>query len=140
LKPGTPQHDVRLSVADGVIVETPPFRSPSQSQVDWRLRAAKPGDYTLTITAGQETIDKRLVVEGQPKSLAPVRTASMLEGLLYCAEPLIPAESSFETVTLKYPDRSLGLFSGGELAVALIFMLVSLAAGFALKGLFGVQL
>jgi hypothetical protein len=139
-KPGTPLQDVRLELPAGVVAETPPFHSPSQSQVDWRLRAEQPGDYTLVVWAGQEKLEKRLAVESQPSSMAPVRTASLLEGLLYCAEPLIPSQSAFEEVKFQYHDRHLGLFKGGELAVALIFMLVSLAAGFALKGVFGVQL
>jgi hypothetical protein len=139
-KPGTPLQDVRLDLPPGLVAETPAFHSPTENEVDWRLRAEQPGDYTLTIGAGQDKIEKHLAVDSQPSSMAPVRTASLLEGLLYCAEPLIPAQSPFEEVKFQYHDRHLGLFKGGELAVALIFMLVSLAAGFALKGLFGVQL
>jgi hypothetical protein len=140
LKPGTSLKDVKLSVPEGLVIETPPIRIPSRNEVSWRLRATRAGDHKLILDVRENSLEKRLVVDGDPRSLAPVKSASLLEKLLYPAESPISSDSPFLEVRMRYPMRDLGLFQGGELSVGLVFLVVSLAAGFALKGLFRVQL
>jgi hypothetical protein len=62
------------------------------------------------------------------------------EQLLHPAERSIPGDSPLYTVDLHYPDRPLRFFPDGETGILLWFFVLSLAAGFALKGRFGVTL
>lgn len=139
LKPGTPVGDVQLALPAGVVAEAT-VRIPASSEVDWRLRVTEPGDHLVSVRLGSTTIDKHLVVDGKPRSLAPLRSQSILDSLLYPSEPPIASSAAFAEIKMRYPSQSLGPFSGGEVTVAVVFLLVSLVAGFALKGLFGVQL
>jgi len=70
----------------------------------------------------------------------PVKRTKSWDALLYPGEPALPADSPLRTVSLAYPERDLGLLPGGELGILLTFFGVSLVAGFALKGRFGVTL
>ena len=62
------------------------------------------------------------------------------EAFLYPGERALDRSSPVETIALRHPERDLGLLPGGELGILATFFGLSLAAGFALKGRFGVTL
>jgi hypothetical protein len=130
--------DLRLELPDGVALDAPPVRTPEGEAV-WRLRAVAEGDYALRIRAGDRVIEKGLAVGGAPRKVPVMRTKSWL-ALLYPGEPALPAASPLYSVDLRYPERRLALVPDGESGILLWFLVLSLAAGFALKGRFGVTL
>jgi hypothetical protein len=70
----------------------------------------------------------------------PLTRTKNWDAFLYPGEPALAASSAVQTIALAYPERDLGLLPGGELGILATFFGVSLLAGFALKGRFGVTL
>lgn len=128
--------DVTLEIPDGVALDAPPVRT-ADGEVFWRLRAEREGDHVMRIRVGGETIEKRWAVGGANRKV-PVMRAKGLDAFLYPGEPALAASSPARKIELAYPERDLGWLPGGELGVLATFFGVSLLAGFALKGRFGV--
>jgi hypothetical protein len=98
-----------------------------------------PGDHVLSLRIGDETLAKTWAVGG-PHRKIPVKRTKGWEAFLYPGEPALARSSPVHTIALAYPERSLGALPGGELGILAIFFGLSLLAGFALKGRFGVTL
>ncbi len=130
--------DVRLELPAGVVLDAPPVRTPD-GEIFWRLRAESSGDHVLLIGIGGETLAKTWAVGGDHRKVAVKRTKSW-EALLYPGEPALSRSSAARTISLTYPERELPLLPGGEMGILATFFGLSLAAGFALKGRFGVTL
>lgn len=130
--------DVRLELPEGVALDAPPVRTPD-GEVFWRLRAESPGDHVLRIAIGSETLTKTWAVGGDHRKI-PVKRTKGLEAFLYPGEPALSRSSAARTIELAYPERELRVLPGGEMGILATFFGVSLAAGFALKGRFGVTL
>ena len=137
-KSGVGPRDVTLELPDGVALDAPPVRT-ADGEVFWRLRAEREGDHVMHIRVGGETIEKRWAVGGAPRKV-PVMRAKGLDAFLYPGEPALAASSPARKIALAYPERDLGWLPGGELGVLATFFGLSLLAGFALKGRFGVTL
>jgi hypothetical protein len=133
-----PAREVGLELPEGVVLDAPPVRTPD-GQIFWRLRAEAPGDHVLQVRVGRETLTKTWAVGGPYRKVPVMRTKSW-EALLYPGEPPLARSSAARTVSLAYPERELTILPGGELGILVTFFAVSLAAGFALKGRFGVTL
>lgn len=129
---------VRLELPPGVALDAPPVRT-AERELFFRLRAEQAGDHVLTLRAGDETLTKTWAVGGEHRKV-PVKRTKSWEALLYPGEPALPPRSAVRTIELAYPERDLGLLPGGELGILATFFGVSLLAGFALKGRFGVTL
>jgi hypothetical protein len=134
----TPPRELRLELPPGVALDAPPVRT-ADGEAFWRLRAEAPGDHVLSLHVGDETLTKTWSVGGEPRKVPVLRTKSW-EAFLYPGEAPLPRSSAVETVSLRYPERDLGALPGGELGILATFFGVSLLAGFALKGVFGVTL
>jgi hypothetical protein len=129
---------VRLELPEGVALDAPPVRTPD-GEIVWRVRALAAGDHVLRVHVGDRVLEKGLAVGGPPRKVPVVRTKSWA-ALLYPAEPGMPAGSPLWSVELRYPERRLRFVPDGEGGIVIWFLLASLAAGFALKGRFGVTL
>lgn len=130
--------DVRLELPAGVVQDAPPVRTPD-GEIVWRLRAEAEGDHVLRIHVGDRVIEKGLAVGGAPRKVPVMRTKSW-EALLYPGEPGMPGDAPLYSAVLRYPERALAFFPDGEGGILAWFLVASLAAGFALKGRFGVTL
>ena len=137
-KAGVSPRDVRLELPAGVGLDAPPVRG-ADGEIYWRLRAEAPGDHVLALHLGDQTLTKTWAVGGDPRKV-PVKRLRSWEAFLYPGEPALERSSPVESVTLTYPERALGLLPGGEVGILAIFFGMSLLAGFALKGRFGVTL
>ncbi len=129
--------DLILVVPQGLELTTPPLRM--EDEVDWRVRAVEPGDYELIVRGEGFELSKNLVAGSSPMTLAPVRAKALSwDFFLYPAENPIPSDSPVNSIELTYSPSSLG--GSWIFPVWLwIFFLASIAAGFALKGLFRVE-
>ena len=135
---GLAAKDVTLALPEGVALDAPPVRTPD-GEIFWRLRAEAAGDHVLAVRMGSETLTKTWAVGG-PHRKVPVKRTKSWEAFLYPGEPALGRSSPVHTIALTYPERELALLPGGELGILATFFGLSLLAGFALKGRFGVTL
>ena len=130
---------IALDVPDGVTVDTPPVRIRSTREIAWRLHVDRPGTHALVVRVGDETLEKQLV---GGKGWGPVvqrRTGrGMLDTLLYPGEPPIAAGHGLEVVEITYPPLEMSLLGFG-VDWLIGFLILSMAFGFAFKGVLGVE-
>lgn len=130
-------HDVTLELPDGVALDAPAVET-ADGRVFWRLRAEQPGDHLLRVSVGGAEFDKAWAVGGAARKVPQKRLRS-LEAALYPGEAAIPAGAPVRSLELTpLHTRELSFFPDGEFGIVLWFVALSLAAGFALRGLFGV--
>lgn len=135
---GLSSKDVSLSLPEGVRLDAPPVQT-ADHQVFWRLRAEEPGDHVLSVQVGDEVFEKGWAVGGEARKI-PQKKLRGLEAILYPAESALPAGAPVLSIELETHPRSLGPLPAGELGIVLVALILSLVAGFAVKGLFGVTI
>lgn len=139
---GTPAAagEIDLEAPAGIVVETPALRVEALREVAWRIRAERPGGYRLQVRAGDERVEKQLVVGSGWGVVSAVRTGQgALQMLLHPGEPPIAGSSRIASIELTYPALKLRLWGFG-LDWLVVFFVASVAAGFALRPLFGVEI
>lgn len=132
--------DLELVAPEGLEIVTPALRIEEEGEADWRIRAARPGKYDLVLKGpGFEAAKQVAVAENSFMPLAAVRSKALSwDFFLYPAEKPLPNESPVRSLAIEYPPSSLGGSWGFPLWLW-IFFVVSIAAGFALKGVFKVE-
>ncbi len=121
------------------VVETPPVRAVAANEVAWRIRALEPGRHSLKVQIGDREVEKDLQIGARWGAVSSLRTASWLDFLLYPAEPRLEAQTGISAVEIVYKTLPLQLL-GWNLDWLIVFFVLSVVAGFALKGVLGVQL
>ncbi len=131
---------VELDVPAGLRLETPGVWIPSEKETAWRLAADDPGDYVVLVrVAGEEPVEKRVHVGGGVARRSPSRLeAGIGNQLLWPAEPPLPKASSIAAVYVDYEDAEVS-FLGWKTHWMVVFFLLSIVLGFALKGVFKVD-
>jgi hypothetical protein len=135
---GVVARDVSLALPEGVSLDAPPVQT-ADHQAFYRLRADTPGDHVLTLRVGDETYEKGWAVGGAARKV-PLKRLRGLEAMLYPGEAALPGDGPLLSIELATHSRSLGPLPAGELGIVLWTLVLSLAAGFAVKGLFGVTI
>jgi hypothetical protein len=135
---GVSSRDVTLTLPDGISLDAPPVQT-ADHQVFWRLRADQAGDHVLSVKVGDEVFEKGWAVGGEPRKV-PQKRLRGLEAILYPAESALPAAGPVVSMELGVHPRTLSPLPAGELGIVLWALVLSLAAGFAVKGLFGVTI
>ncbi|NNE07433.1 MAG: hypothetical protein HKN20_02600 [Gemmatimonadetes bacterium] len=130
---------VTLDAPAGLVMETAAMRVVAEDEVDWRLRADTPGEYDVTVNAGGTVETKRIVVGERLTKLAEFREQSnFLTIWMAPAEKPLPKGSPIQEIRLTYPEREMKL-AGISLHWLLVFFVVSVLFGFAIKGVVGVE-
>ena len=128
------QMDERLTVPDGVEIDGPPARIESTGETYWRLKATKPGDYKVKVTASGTTYEKSVEVGEMGVRVAPVESASLAKIAFYPGEARITS-GPLKTVEIAYPsDAPRVPFTGWRPHWILQYLVLSIIVGFALKG------
>ena len=135
---GVPDEEISLELPPGVVLDAPPVKT-ADHQVFWRLRAEESGDYVLGVAVGDEVYPKGWAVGGEARKV-PVKRLRGLGAILYPGEEALPGDGPLLSIELPMHSRSLGPLPEGELGIVLWTLVFSLAAGFAVKGLFGVTI
>ena len=131
---------IALASPAGVTVETPPVKIRATREIAWRVRVHRAGRHVLRVQVGAETVDKTLVGGGGWGAVAQRRTGrGALDTLLYPGEPPIPRGHGIEAVEVAYAPLDLRLL-GLKVDWLVGFLLLSMACGFACKGLLGVEI
>ncbi len=135
---GVPARDVSLELPDGVALDAPPVHT-ADHQAFYRLRAEADGDHVLTLRVGDEVFEKGWAVGGEARKV-PLKRIRGIEAILYPGEAALPGDGPLLSIELATHSRSLGPLPAGELGIVLWTLILSLAAGFAVKGVFGVTI
>ncbi len=105
------------------------------------------GSHAISMSLQGETVTKSIEVGTSPNRLARVRTSDPFgefvaahDPIVLFADPVLPTSSFVRTVTVPYASAPLGFLAGGEIDIMLVFIVVSMAVGFGLKGVFGVEI
>ena len=134
------RRSITLTAPENVKVETDGIGIASLNEVCWRIRGVAPGRFLLTVSNGPETVTKEAGVGGRLEGVSTLRTGEApLTQLLYPGEPPIPTQSSLASIEVVLPELELPLW-GWHLNWLVVFLVVSLAFGYAIKGVLGVQI
>lgn len=132
-------NDLRLQSADGAEVAIGPVRLPSKHEVVWSIRAKQPGVHRLAFALGEQRAEKQLAVGDRLMRVSSLRPAwNWGDALLYPAEPPFPPDSSIRSIAIDYPARF--SWTSGADAWVVYWFAVSMIAGFALRGVFHVNM
>ena len=134
--------DVELVGSWGARRLSEPLRIDSEGLIEWEITPMLQGEHELYVTIGGEDVLAKSVAIGpglSSRKLGFVRPpANTWQSFLHPAEKPIPRDSVVESISIRYPPRRLNLF-GLRVHWLLAFFAISVAAGFALKGVFGIE-
>lgn len=123
--------DIRLVAGDGVVVETPPLRIPASGEIDWRVRATKPGVHTVSVDVAGRRVDKQVTAAAGPGRVSASRsTSSISQTIAASVEPPLPAGLGLDRIDVRYPASSIKAWGMHWL---LFFFLAMVVFVFALK-------
>ncbi|MBM3307323.1 MAG: hypothetical protein FJY74_03270 [Candidatus Eisenbacteria bacterium] len=130
-----------LSGPLGVRVLSRPLRVDSERRVVWNVLAETPGEHRLTLETPGGRLTRSLAV-GPLQRVGKVRAVAAREGtwdaFLYPSATPIPRDSVVERIVVEYPPRDLRVL-GLNVHWLVVFFAVSVAVGYALKGVFGIE-
>ncbi len=128
------RESITLEPGRGFTVESPPVRIDREGEADWRIRAAEPGHWNLSVAVNGQSVAKGLVVEGDSLTrIAPARVArNWFDQLANPGEPSIPDSSPVRSIEIYYPGRTLNFF-GWQLHWLVAYIALSILFGFLLK-------
>lgn len=138
---------LQLTGSEGVAVTSGALRIPARNEINWEIEARAPGAQTVTLATPRGEVTKRVRVVADEGALrtalspiapgrGPAFSARFLE---FPGEPPLPASSGLAWIdVVGWPHRELTLFGLG-VHWLVVFFVVSLVAGFAVKDLFGVE-
>ncbi|MBN1866310.1 hypothetical protein JW916_03360 [Candidatus Sumerlaeota bacterium] len=132
--------DVSIAPGDGIVVETAPVRVPATRETAWRIRVEKPGRYTIAIRSKGASVEKAVRVGTEPwNAVSAVRTgAGTTTAFLWPGEKPLAPSSPFESVEVLYPALHIEVL-GWRIHWLVLFFVLSILFGFALKGVLGVE-
>jgi hypothetical protein len=134
---------VELNLPDGLKLEAGPVRIPSKREVACRIMVERESEYEVAIrVCGQEFV-KKIEAAATRSALSTARYSASrtLDVLFHPAESPLPAGAPLESVKIRNHSRASMLGIDGDLWPWLwIFCIVGLAFGFALKGVFRVNI
>jgi uncharacterized membrane protein (DUF106 family) len=130
-----------LETPPGLEVSSPAVRIPDEHEVVWRLKAVAAGSGGLTLRVAGRTIEKSVVVGGKP--LTKVSTlasrGSFWKQVLYPGERPLPSGTPVRTFEVLYPAKTMSFF-GLCVHWLIAYLVLSIAFGFAFKGVFKVEI
>ena len=126
----------------GIEFQTGPVRALGKNEAVWRIKASKPGSHIVKVSWTGGEIEKEIVVGGgRIQKLSPKRSAvaSIADAFFSPGENPLSPETGVRGVFINYPEIKIAVF-GFEIHWIIVFFVLSIAAGFALKGVFKVEI
>lgn len=136
---GSPLNDVSLETGEALKILTPPLRIKETGEVDWKLEAVKPGQHMVEISTSGRKYTKEIVVGSTIQKIIPNRSKSLIYGLLYPGDKLLPKKSQLNSIKVEYPSGYVSVF-GHDLHWLLVFCVVSILSGLSFKRLLKVEI
>ncbi|MDD8020374.1 MAG: hypothetical protein PHU81_04190 [Acidobacteriota bacterium] len=135
------QLHAEVEAPEGVTVDSPPVRIIDENEADWRLRIIDQTGGQLVIRTGSERYAKDMSLSRrQLAKLSAIRVnQNVWKQLLNPGEKPLPGETEIKQIELVYPEARLK-FLGLKIHWLVAYFLLSVIAGFSLKGLFKVEI
>ncbi len=137
--PGTKGPGPTLLAGDGLSLESPPVRVADGREIDWRIRADHMDAAGLVLESKDAPVSLQVVVS---EKIIPVSPRNVQKGavelLWHPAGQPLPRNGDLLAVEIDYPRRDFRLF-GYTVHWVWPFLVVSMLAGYLLKGVFRVQ-
>lgn len=125
----------------GVRALSPLVRVRSEGRAFQEVVATEAGVHEIAfVLPGGERQVKRLAAGTSERAMQPERVRGFFSSLLWPAEEAFESGSAFDRIAFRYPDSELGLLPGGTAGVLIVFLVASMAAGFALLKPLGIQI
>lgn len=134
---GKPQ--IAVAAPQGISIVAPAVWVPSLREMTWRVDVDAAGAYALDLTLGGASESKLVDATAEIVRRSPLRSRGFLDELLYPAEPALPADSPFESISITYQDAEIDLFGFG-MHWLIWFFVISIGFAFALRKPFGVTI
>jgi hypothetical protein len=132
--------EASLSLPPEMTTTAPAVHVPADSEIVWRVVAAKDGNYTIQIAASGQTVSKQAVVSSRLYRVSPVRLQGHFwERFFSSGEPPLPENSPVQSVQVNYPSRSIR-FAGLEWNWIWLFFVLSMVAGFFFKTVLKIEI
>ena len=134
--------DIAIELPSGVELEAGPVRVQTDRELVYRLRVKEKGAHEVGITVAGERYDKRLDATDELNTVSPSRFKGThtLDAMMFPAEKPWPDEAKLESVTLTQARASMLGMDGDSYPWLIIFCVVGLLFGFAMKGVFNVNI
>ncbi len=130
-----------IESSSSLVIETSPLRIEETREVNWKLFAKETGIHELSITVNGHRIVKKVAVAQKPLSkISPVKVRrNIIDELFNPGEAPLPANHPIKSLEIKYPLNYMSLF-GWKIHWLIVYFAVSIIFGFALKGVFKVEI
>ena len=135
--------ELELELPQGLVAVSPLVRVPSTGLAFQEFVAARPGEYDIALElGGRVEVKKFYAGDDTPvRRMQPERVSGALLALLWPAEDTLGRGSGLVRVVFDYPESDLGwLPMSGPLGVIVVFIVASMAFGFALVKPLGIQI
>jgi hypothetical protein len=133
-------HDVTLGLPPEITETAPPVHVPAENEIVWRLAGSKEGKYEVKVAAGEQSVAKLVCVGSDLPRISTIRLRGHFwERMLSSAEPALPENTPFDSISINYPDRNIDIAGYGMNWIWLFFIL-SMVAGFIFKELLGIKI
>ncbi len=132
---------ITMTASPGLEIDSPALRIQSEKEVNWRIRAKEFGSHSLTFNVDNYSFNREVIVsEKGLKRITPASFRSELWNfLLNPGQKAIPDNPYVEEIDVSYPLNSIKVYKWGLHWLVVLFVL-SIVFGFALKGLFKVEI
>jgi hypothetical protein len=122
---------LRIELPEGVRALSPLVRVPSEGRAFQEVAAIAPGAGAVRfVLPGGEHADKKFSAGSWSGPLQPERGTGFFSALLWPAEDSFSGDSPFRRIRVEYPEEKLSWFPEGPGGVLIVFLVVSMAAGF----------
>ena len=119
-------------------IDAGPVRLAGSNEVLWRLVPRAPGDYTVSVRIGSDSVTKTVRVSDGPARRSPRRPSpGLVDELLYPSEPPIDDASSIVSIDVPYPETTVNVL-GVHVHWTIVYLVLSMAAALILARRFGV--
>ena len=133
-------NNLSLQLPPELTTTAPAVHIPADHEIVWRLAAAKPGPYDLTIAMGSQSVSKRAIVDTKLARLSPIRLRGQFwKRIFFSSEAPLPDTSPIQSISLNYPSRNFR-FARMDWNWIWLFFVLSLAAGFLFKTILGIEI
>lgn len=122
-----------LHLPPGIELTAQPVHIPSEREVDWRLKAERPGTYDIRLVFPQNEISKQVVAGSGLTRVVPERIRGGLwQRLINPGEPPLSRTGLVEQIEIQYPVRVFR-FRTWEIEWLVPYLVLTLAAALLLK-------
>ncbi len=136
------ESDVALELPEGLVLEAGPVRIPKDRELVYRVRVAAESEHSIGVAVDGNNYTKRVDALAGGSSISPSRfNSSMITDLLmFPSEEPWPSDAHIESINLGHARASMIGMPGDYYPWLWIFCIVGLAFGFAVKGIFKVNI